>query len=182
MPSIAYTTKREVLLRVRNKLQTTVPKYRDRVFVVSGDDIADNLRDREFLTVSIAGGQFDFAAMSGGYALPYQASLRVNFYKIHRLDRQGTDESVLLDLDGLLTDEMSVISSLYQSYLDEGLCGEPETKILAEPLMPLSDSEMVRMSDEAFGGSGKSDQARCVLTLEFGCKFHMSSRIVEALT
>ena len=174
MPSILPTTKRDVLLRVRNKLQT-IPKYRDRVFIVNGEQIDDNLRDAEFLTLSMAAGTFEFAVMVGGGSIPYQSTIRIGFHKMDARDRQGTDEVVTLDTDGIYNDELTVIQTLWNSFLDEGLCGETADKILIEPLMPLNDGELQRQNDEAFGGQGHFDSSRCVLHLDFGCKFHLAT-------
>lgn len=172
MGAIRHTSKKEVLQRAKTLLESSNVRYDKRVFVMSGSDLPPNVKDHDVLTVSIAGGTFDYAAQSGGgqYVVPYQGTLAVTLWHTCRTDRQGTDSDALLATNnGLFILERDILISLLGSLLPGPGTYDP---ILTQCCYALSDTEASRSADGVFGKTPSGDMAQAMLTVNFGVDFH----------
>jgi len=139
---------------------------------MSGAELPPNIADRDILTVSIAGGSFDYAAQAGGgqFNVPYQGTLRVSLWHTCRTDRQGVDKDALLDDKvGLFVLETDILRALLGTLLPGDGTYDP---ILSQCLYAVSDSEAYRAADSVFGKTPSGDMAQAVLTVNFGVDFH----------
>ncbi len=173
MGCVRTTTKREVLQRSKDLLESSLPRFKSRIFVMaSGEDLPTNLRDQEVLTISIAGGSFDYSAQTGAgqNVVPYQGTLKVKLWKTSRTDRQGSDEGALLDTDGVFDLERDILRAMLGSQLP-GLEGSYDP-ILTQACYAVDDSEPERTSDGAFGNNPRGDMSQVVLVMTFGVDFH----------
>jgi len=175
MPGVKRTTKATVLKRFRQLLEGADSRFAHRTFIrADSTEAPDNQRDREFLTVEITGGDFDWAAQaaSGQMVVPYQGAARVVIWQVNRRDRSGNDDSLLLsEPSGLFFLEQKILARMTGSYLEveDGIEGDC---ILTQAIHPLSDSSAVREENEAFGGSDRSSHCRGIMSIVFGVDFH----------
>lgn len=172
MASISHTTKREVLQRIKARLQDRLPEYRDRVFIVIGNDLPMNIRDKTFLIIRPLGGSFNWSQMqaAGSVVAAYEGTVAIEVWKEHRLDRQGLSESVLVDDNGLLDLEQQIVSGLIGTLLPT--TDDPYGGILTAELMPVSDGDPMRNHDETFGGGEPSTiGCRCIQSISFATNF-----------
>lgn len=172
MASPSKTTKREVLQRIKARLQDRMSEYRDRIYIVIGNDLPSNLRDKTFIVIRPLGGSFNWNQMTsaGSVVAAYEGTVSIEVWKEHRLDRQGLSESVLTDDNGLLDLEQQIVSALIGSLLES--TADPYGGILTTELMPVSDGDPMRNHDESFGGGEPSTVGcRCVQAISFATNY-----------
>jgi hypothetical protein len=180
MACIRKTTKREVLQRALKLLEDCNCKYKNRVFVMAGNELPPNIKDHDLLTVSLTGGQFAYGEQVGGgeHVVPYQGTLRVSLWHTCRTDRQGTDRDVVLATGaGLFDLQLDLLRALLGSLLPgpPGTTDEPlYDPILTQCLYAISDTEASRSSDGVFGKIPTGDMAQAVLSTDFGIDFLLS--------
>ena len=174
MGCVRTTTKREVLQRSRDLLESSLPTYKSRIFVMaSGEDLPANLKDHDVLTISIAGGSFAYGEQSGAgeNVVPYQGTLKVRLWKTSRTDRQGADEEALLSEGfGVYDLERDILRAMLGSQLP-GVDGSYDP-ILTQACYGIDDSEAERTADGAFGSKPRGDMSQLALTVSFGVDFH----------
>lgn len=180
MGCVRNTTKREVLQRALKLLEDSNCKYKNRVFVMAGNELPPNIKDHDLLTVSLTGGQFSYGEQVGGgeHVVPYQGTLRVSLWHTCRTDRQGTDNDVVLATGvGLFDLQLDVLKALLGSLLpgSPGTLEEPlYDPILTQCLYAISDTEVSRSSDGVFGKTPSGDMAQAILSTDFGVDFLLS--------
>jgi hypothetical protein len=169
MPGANSTTKAEVLIRAGRLLESRLPDYANRIFIVIDDDIPQSMQANSVLTVQITGGQFNHAAMSGGGSnvVPYQGTLRVAIWSSNRTDRAGEGISMLTSSGrGLLRLQTKVIKALVGSYLQEVEAGgDGHTPNLIDCIKPLSDTQ-----PQSAGKDGTNAQ-KATLAVDFSIDF-----------
>ena len=172
MGAIRNTTKREVLQRAVALLETSNAKYKNRVFVMAGNDLPPNINDHDLLTVSLS-GQFSYneQAAAGEKVVPYQGTLSVNAWHACRTDRQGTDkDSILTESTGLFDLERDILNAMLGSLLPGiNVAYDP---ILTQCLYVMNDTEATRSADGVFGKTPSGDMAKSIMTVNFGTDFH----------
>jgi len=180
MAQIRNTTKREVLQRVLTLLENSNCKYKNRVFVMAGNELPPNIKDHDLLTVSITGGQFSYGEQAGGgeYVVPYQGTLRVSLWHTCRTDRQGTDHDVILATgNGLFDLQLDLLRALLGSLLP-GPPGTTEVPlydpILTQCIYAMNDTEASRSTDGVFGKTPTGDMAQAVMSTDFGVDFMLN--------
>lgn len=171
MGAIRQTTKREVLQRAKTLLESSHARYKDRVFVMAGDELPPNIRDHDILTVSLAGGDFDYGCQAGGaeHVLQYQGTLRVSLWHTDRQDRNGTDEICLTNSShGLFVLQAGLLRAMIGSLLPGTGDYDP---ILTQCLYAISDSEATRNSEGVFGKTSTGAMVPAMMSITFGVDF-----------
>lgn len=172
MASPSHTTKKEVLQRIKARLQSRMSAYADRIFIVIGNDLPSNIRDKTFIIIRPLGGSFNWRQMqaAGSVVAAYEGTVSIEVWKESRVDRQGLSESVLTDDNGLLDLEQQIVSALIGSLLES--TADPYSGILTTELMPVSDGDPVRSHDESFGGGEPSTVGcRCIQAVSFATNY-----------
>lgn len=167
-----HTTKQEVFTRIVALLKQGVPDYANRIYLVCGREMPDNVRDRDYLIVRVGGGRFDRRVMeaSGPNVVPYECTCTVEVWKNNRLDRNGLSEAVLLQDSGLLRVEQAILSCLSGTYLESE--DKPHEGLLTTALLPEDDSEPARDVDEVWEENGNKTASRAVLGVTFTVRFY----------
>lgn len=174
MAGVTPTDKATVLLRAENLLKARLSQWSENVIIVADDDVPQS-RPKVCLTLSMAGGQFDYSTQQGGGAnsVHYQGTLNVSIWAINRTDRNGHDKQALTHDDtGLFRIWRKVLKALVGSYLNEAETGGSGI-ILANAIYAVSDTSAQRMSEEATGGSQHGANSRATMTLSFGVDFEV---------
>lgn len=167
-----HTTKQEVFKRILDLLRKGLPDYANRIYLVAGQDMPDNVRDKDFLVVRAGGGQFNRRIMeaSGPVVVPYEGSCTVEVWKNNRQDRNGTSEHILLsDQAGLFEVEQAILSCMSGTYLAS--VDKPFEGLLTTAMFPLDDSEPQRQQDEVWEENGNKTASRAVLGITFNVAF-----------
>lgn len=169
MPGSNATTKAEVLIRAARLLESRIPEFSNRIFVVIEDDIPQSMQGNSVLTVQITGGHFDYGAMAGGSSnvVHYQGTLRIAVWSNNRTDRQGEGVSMLTSSGrGLLRLETKIIKALVGSYLQEAEAGgDGYTPNLIDSIKPLTDTQ-----PQSAGKEGAAAQ-KATLAVDFSVDF-----------
>lgn len=172
MPGATATDKATVLLRAESLLKARMSPYADQVIVVAEDEVPE-VRPKVCLTLSMPGGNFDYALQMGGdlNQLHYQGSLRVSIWAINRTDRNGYDRNALVaDDTGLFRLWKRILQAFVGSYLDESETGGSGI-ILNSPIYAMSDTSAQRTQEESTGGSAHSANSRATMAIDFGVDF-----------
>lgn len=171
MSSNTGTTKKEVLLRVHSLLLGALTYWTDYVIIVA-DDLVPQAKPKLCVTISMTGGQYDYAAQVGGgrEAVYYQGTLRVSIWNIKRTDQNGHDKDALLvDDTGLYRMQHRILKTLIGSLLDEANVGTGS--ILRQEIHALSDTSAQRMDDESTGTKFHGSNSRATISMDFGLDF-----------
>lgn len=171
MGAIRQTTKREVLQRAKTLLESSHDRYKNRVFVMAGDELPPNIKDHDILTVSLTGGDYDFGAQVGGSenVLQYQGTLKVSLWHTDRQDRQGTDEIALTNADhGLFVLQAGLLKAMIGSLLPGTVEYDP---ILTQCIYAINDTEATRESDGTFGKTPAGAMVPAKMSIMFGVDF-----------
>jgi hypothetical protein len=175
MSSPRHANKREVFQRIYDRLRLGMQgtPYENRIYIVCGSDMPENIRDRDYLLLRSGGGTFDSRIMqsSGPIVVPYSGTAVVEVWKNNRQDRSGISEHILLTEDsGLFEVEQTILSSLCGTLLET--TDDPYQGLLTEMMFPVDDSEPIRVSDETFDERANVSMSRAVLSVTFSVKFH----------
>jgi hypothetical protein len=169
MPGANATTKAEVLIRAARLLESKLPEFANRIFVVIDDDIPQSMQGNSVLTVQITGGSFDHGAMagSGSNVVLYQGTLRIAIWANNRTDRLGEGISMLTSSGrGLLRMQTKIIKAMVGSYLQEAAAGgDGFTPNLTDSIKPLSDTQA-----QSAGKEGAAQQ-KATLAVDFSVDF-----------
>lgn len=169
MPGANATTKAEVLIRAARLLESRLPEYANRIFIVIDDDIPQSMQSNSVLTVQITGGQFNYAAMAGGGSnvVAYQGTLRVAIWSSNRTDRAGEGVSMLTSSGrGLLRLQTKILKALTGSYLQElAAGGNSYLPNLTDCMKPISDTQPQSAGKDGAGGQ------KATLAVDFSVDF-----------
>lgn len=166
MSLVNRTTKKAVLQGAKALLESTGP-FRNRVFITGAEQVPDGVKDKGFITLTLAAGQFEnFRA--GSVVVPYQATLSVVIWRSDLTERSGVDEKILIGTGTTILDnEQAVLKCLTGQYLHQS----NGTVNLTEPFAPVADSDLIK-EDLYLGSQQPSGVAYAAMTIQFQCAFH----------
>lgn len=173
MPGVQTTDKATVMLRAAALLRARMAPL-SNIRVVAEDEVPAD-RPHVCLTVSMHGGNFDYANQAGGSkdVVTYQGTLRVSIWAINRTDRTGSDVNALTSDDtGLFRIERNILKAMIGSALQETEAGgDGVTPLLTQQIYAVSDTSAQRSDLESTGTKGHHPNARATMAIDFGVDF-----------